>query len=112
MSSQTEDPDLETWQTDAKTLWIRVLVAANKLLAIGVAILMHKVLDVAAAWVAPAGWEKAILLLRGIFFAAFSIVYVHFVWEMLTTFVPSMGSRSLKVREAAHAEPEIATTGE
>ncbi|HYW47984.1 MAG TPA: hypothetical protein VE959_34285 [Bryobacteraceae bacterium] len=73
----------------------------NKAAALGVALLIHKGLDLAAHWILPPGWEYAIKLYQGIFFVTFSIIYVHLLWEMLATFVPAVRAHN---RKAAHAD--------
>jgi hypothetical protein len=92
------DAELETkWKQVLKLLWLRVFVALNKAAALGVTICVHKGLDVAAKWVIDQpGWQPALQTLRATFFVVFSLVYVHFVWEMLTTFIPNVGWKRLK----------------
>jgi len=92
------DAELEQgWKRVIKLLWLRVFVAANKAAALGVAILIHKGLDVAAQWVIDyPSWKGALTVLRAIFFAVFAIVYTHFAWEVLTTFIPNIGVKRQK----------------
>jgi hypothetical protein len=66
----------------------QVFVAVNKAAALFVVVCIHKGLDWAATWVTPHGWERFLLLLRGTFFGVFALVYLHFLWEILTTFIP------------------------
>ena len=94
---QPEDiDDLAGWKEQIGRLWIRVLLAVNKAAALGVALLIHKGLDLAARWILPEGWEHALTLSQGVFFVIFSVIYLHFLWEMLATFVPAVRQRRPK----------------
>ena len=86
--------DLKYWKQEIRNLWIRVWVAANKVAALLVAVALHKALDVSAEWVVPVGWPKWLFVLRVTFAAAFSVVYLHFIWEVLTVFIPSIRVRN------------------
>jgi hypothetical protein len=96
------DP-LSNWREVIRHLWIRVWITVNKAAVLGIIVLIHKGLDFAATWVIPAGWELVSVILRGTFFAAFSVVYLHFVWEVLVIFVPAVGRRRQKSRESGNA---------
>jgi hypothetical protein len=101
-----EVDDLIDWKEQIKRLWIRVFLAVNKAAALGVALLIHKGLDWAARWFLPEGWEHALTLSQGVFFVIFSVIYLHFLWEMLATFVPAVRQRTVKKHGASNDEPE------
>jgi hypothetical protein len=102
------DSELEgNWARTLKLLWLRVLLAVNKALALGVAIAIHKGLDEAAKWLVPAeSWGPALTIMRVVFFTVFAVVYVHFAWEVLTTFIPKIGWE----RHIDEAQDAIAAT--
>lgn len=99
-----EEDDLKGWQKGIKRLWIRVFIFLNKTAALGITLLIHKGLDVAMQWILPSGWDRALELSRGLFFVIFSIIYLHFLWEMLTTFVPAVKSRPTRRNGAGDAD--------
>ena len=102
---ENSDVDLErNWKRTVKLLWLRVFLAVNKALALVVAIVIHKGLDEAAHWLLPdESWESALTLLQVGFFCVFSLVYVHFAWEVLTTFIPNIGRKRQSSREERDA---------
>ena len=99
LASEQRPDDLSRWKEQLWSLWIRVFLAANKAAALFVAILLHKGLDAAAVWIVPTGWEKFLELFRGTFFVAFMVIYVHFLWEVLITFIPALSRRSVRSAE-------------
>lgn len=106
-ATRTDLPeDLVAWRRDLRVLWMRVWVAANKALALLIALAIHKVLDMAGEWLIPAGWEVCLKVFRGTFFAVFSVIYLHFLWEMLTVFVPAFKHKTWK-----KAQHEVAAQG-
>jgi hypothetical protein len=82
--------DLANWRKDLKTLWLRVLIVANKSVALACTVILHKGLDALAEWLIPSNWVRSLTLLRGTFASTFMVIYLHFLWEMLTVFVPSL----------------------
>ena len=99
-----EEDDLRNWRKELARLWTRVWVALNKAAALGVAILIHKGLEAAAKWIVPEGWNISLTLLEAIFFVVFSIVYIHFLWEMLAVFVPFLKRKRSRNNNAVHKE--------
>jgi hypothetical protein len=99
-----EEDDLRGWREGIKRLWIRVFIFLNKTAALGITLLIHKGLDAAMKWILPKGWDRALELSRVLFFVIFSIIYLHFLWEMLTTFVPVVKSRPTKRNGAGDAD--------
>jgi hypothetical protein len=89
--------DLAAWKNDLRALWLRVWIVANKALALSCAVVIHKFLDIAGEWLIPVGWERCSKVFRGTFFAVFMVIYLHFLWEMLIVFVPSL--RSMRWRK-------------
>lgn len=96
-------PDLTDWRQTITHVWIRIWIALNKAGALAILICIHKGLDLAAAWLVPPGWEKVLAVYRITFFAVFSVIYLHFLWEMLIVFVPQLRAarRPKKVASAA-----------
>jgi hypothetical protein len=99
-----EDDDLRGWQERVRRLWIRVFLFINRAAALGIVLLIHKGLDIVARWIVLMGWDRALELLEALLFVTFSIIYVHFLWEMLTTFVPAVRSRPKKRNGAGNAD--------
>lgn len=50
----------------------------------------HRALNWAAAYTAPAGYERVVHFLEIVFFACFAVVYVHLAYDMMTVFVPAL----------------------
>jgi hypothetical protein len=88
--------DLADWRGELRSVWLRVWIAANKALALLFAVGIHKVLDIAGEWLIPPGWESCSKLFHGTFFVVFMVIYLHFLWEMLAVFVPSLKGRGGK----------------
>ena len=57
-----------------------------------------------ARWILPEGWEHALTLSQAVFFVIFSIIYLHFLWEMLATFVPTVRRRTKGIADADDAD--------
>lgn len=91
------EDDLNGWKEQIRRLWIRVFLAVNRAAALGVALLIHKGLDWAVRWILPIGWERTLTLLQAVFVVIFSVIYLHFLWEMLVTFVPAVKRRTKKL---------------
>jgi hypothetical protein len=87
------EDDLSGWKEQIRHLWIRVFLAVNRAAALGVALLIHKGLDRAIRWILPIGWEHALMLFQAVFVEVFPVIYLHFLWEMLATFVPAVKRR-------------------
>ena len=94
--------DLADWKQDLKALWLRVWIAANKGLALLCAVAIHKSLDLAGEWLIPVGWEKVSNLFRGTFFTVFMVIYLHFLWEMVSVFVPWLNKKASVKKTEVH----------
>jgi len=92
-----ESDDLKDWKRQLTELWIRVFLAINRAAALGIALLIHKGLDWAIRWILPKGWEHALMLSQAVFVVIFSVIYLHFLWEMLVTFVPAVKGRPKQI---------------
>jgi hypothetical protein len=55
MVQPEENDDLEGWKEQITRLWIRVFLAVNKAAALGVALLIHKGLDLEPGGFSPRG---------------------------------------------------------
>ena len=85
--------DLADWKKDLRILWLRVLVALNKAVALVALIGIHKGLDITGEWLVPEDWQYCSKLLRGSVFAAFTVIYVHVLWEMVKVFIPGLRAK-------------------
>jgi hypothetical protein len=103
MPPEGDEDNLRDWKREINRLWVRVFIALNKTAALGVAVLIHKVLERGAEWVVPENWTYALKFLQGTFFLVFSLIYLHFLWEMLAAFVPSIATRRRAVKVKANA---------
>ena len=105
--------DTDGWRDEIKRHGIRALLAAWKAFCLAIAVVIHKGLDVLVIWLVPTGWETASDLLRMYFFVVFAVIYIHFGWEVLATFVPNIGRARLnsKKPEESRKEPDNGIAG-
>jgi hypothetical protein len=82
---QASDRRSEDW-----AFLLQVRSALYRVAALLIFLLAHKLLNVTLEWAVPKKLTDALLLLESIAFAAFGVIYVALVVEMVVVFIPAL----------------------
>jgi hypothetical protein len=74
----------------AQILLLKLGLAALQVTAMIVFLGLHRLLDLFAEWLMPHGSERALVMVQAILAAAFVLISLHLVFDMVVIFVPAL----------------------
>jgi hypothetical protein len=80
--------------TSPSKLWRHTWDAIQKLSMLIAIALAHKLVNLVLKWVTPPNMEKAFLIVEGVVWVLFALMYTYVCWETASAFVPWLQRRS------------------
>jgi hypothetical protein len=94
--------------SDLRAFWGKVWAALCRLIALGIFLTVHFILNRAFAFVIPPNLISSLVFAEDVIFVIFILIYTYLAWDMLTIFLPRLRGVPLHQKETSTVEVQKA----